>query len=187
MCADDRQTGERWRDVSGYGGKYQVSDEGRVRMVRPDGSIKILAQYLHNGGDGHSRSCVVRLRDQDGRRRHASVIGLVAGAWLQVPPGKYPYHLNGMLRENALWNIGLATRKQLGMRFGPMAKARGVYKIDTAGAIVACYRSANEAGRQNGLSGHVVRAHCNGKRVYEYRPDGTTFVWDDVPRKDLKR
>lgn len=47
LSAPAPATGERWRDVVGYGGWYQVSDTGRVRsldrvVTRRDGLVRFV-------------------------------------------------------------------------------------------------------------------------------------------------
>ena len=184
-CTDQTLVGECWKDVPGYAGRYQASDEGRVRLVREDGSMRILVPFIHTHRHGitNKHTLVVRLVKPDGRRKEASLLRTIAETWIGVPPGLVPYHKNGMFRENEVWNIGFCTQTELGTKFGRLSRrARGVYKIDRAGNILDMYPSARIAAKKNYMSYQSVMDRCNGKTKKPFRVDGTSFAWTDSKR-----
>jgi hypothetical protein len=76
---------ETWRDISGFGGTYQVSDVGRVRSSKRNyvGGSKILC--LPPDGDGYPS---VALTDPDGVKKTYRVHRLVAKTFIPNPEGK---------------------------------------------------------------------------------------------------
>lgn len=177
--------GERWREIPGFNGRYQASDEGRVRQINQDGSALVLKPFIHIPGKPQSKITkpyVVRLIRPDGRKCERSVLGVVASAWFTVPPGMVAYHKNGIATENALWNIGFCTKKELGKLFGRAGKERPCVKV-RGGRVLEYYRSAKAAADANFICYASVLKRCNGVVKRPYLPDGTTFRWDEPPRK----
>ena len=80
---------ETWRDIPGYGGKYQVDMEGNVRRVYASGRTRGMTPY-HRRMSGSQR-LVVKLT-RDGREKEEVLMRLVALAFLGPPPrGCVPY------------------------------------------------------------------------------------------------
>lgn len=75
---------EKWADIAGFDGVYQVSTLGRVRRSRPQ---RILQGSLQNGYP------LVNLR-KDGRMIAAYVHRLVAAAFLGYAPGDRGIHIH---------------------------------------------------------------------------------------------
>lgn len=95
---------EAWRDVPGYGGKYQASDMGRIANTfwhgrrRQNGGRTILAQFKKKprGKARDSAKRFVHLTDLEGHRKEASAAKVVAETFLgPVPPGMAIFHKNG--------------------------------------------------------------------------------------------
>ncbi len=95
---------EEWRAVAGYGGKYQVSCRGRVKMLFPKRLIfktAALAWYPSVG-----------LR-HDGVCRTHSVHRLVCEAFIgPKPKGWHTRHLNGDPTDNRAENLVYGTPKE---------------------------------------------------------------------------
>jgi hypothetical protein len=101
---------EQWKDVPGYAGLYQVSDQGRVRALvkrntkfrsilrpsaRPDGYLNV-GLY---GTDGRTKSFLV----------HRLVLTAFRG---EAPAGMQGAHLSGIRSDNRLANLVWATVKE---------------------------------------------------------------------------
>ena len=172
--------GEHWRDVPGYAGRYQASDEGRVRQINTDGSSRLLKPYIHrrSGNNHHNRTLVVRLISPAGKRKEAALLSVIAATWNPPPPGMVAYHRNGLHQDNSVWNIAFCTRKELGYKFGVKARSRVVRKVDREGNILAYYPSARAAGRANFMGYQAVMDRCNGVTKYPFEPYGTSYEWD---------
>lgn len=81
---------EAWRDVPGYGGKYQASDMGRIANVfwrgrkRKDGGRDIMTQYKKKpcGKARESAKRFVHLTNLEGHRKEISAAKIVAETFL---------------------------------------------------------------------------------------------------------
>jgi integrase/recombinase XerD len=100
---------EQWRDISGYDGIYQVSDQGQVRNTH---TSKILQPVrIKNGRLYVSLS-------SDGFQRKCSVHSLVAAAFLGIcPPQHETTHKDGDYTNNAAENLEYVTRGENQKRF----------------------------------------------------------------------
>ena len=98
-----------WRDVSGYTGIYQVSDEGQVRNTH---SNKILSPVRMKNG-----RLYVTL-SSDGFQRKSTVHSLVAAAFLgDCPSGHETAHKDGDYTHNHASNLQYLTRQENQKRF----------------------------------------------------------------------
>jgi hypothetical protein len=105
--------GERWEDVEGYEGVYQVSDKGRVRSLDRVDSLgrdhtgQVLKVCF--AGDGYGR---VNLK-RDGDRKSALVHRLVATAFIPNPRGAPAVnHLDSSRGNNVATNLEWCTASQ---------------------------------------------------------------------------
>ena len=93
-----------WRDVSGYSGVYQVSDEGQVRNTHTN---KILQPVRMKNG-----RLYVTL-SSDGFQRKCTVHSLVAAAFLgSRSPGQEAAHKDGDYTHNHASNLEYLTRQE---------------------------------------------------------------------------
>lgn len=77
---------EEWRDIKGYEGKYQVSNEGRVKSLnyhRQQGVEQVLK--LNTSDRGYKRACLL----DNGKESFKLVHRLVAEAFIENP-NNYP-------------------------------------------------------------------------------------------------
>jgi len=168
---------EAWRDIPGYGGKYQADTEGQIRRVYGSGKTRLMNPY-HRKMHGSQRM-VVKLT-LDGKSKEEIVMSLIARTFLgPCPEGCVPYHRNGVQSDNYLNNIAYIKRAELGRMTGQRSRQQAVAKIDSSGEIVEVYRSAREAGRENYLSYQTVIDRCNGKVKSAFAPDGYAYAWED--------
>ena len=98
---------ETWRDVPGYGGKYQASDMGRIANTfwhgqrRQNGGRTIMAQFKKkpHGNARESAKRFVHLTDLEGHRKEISAAKVVAETFLgPVPPRDGDFHKNATRR-----------------------------------------------------------------------------------------
>ena len=193
---------ETWRDVPGYGGKYQASDMGHIANTfwhgqkRKNGGRTILTQYKRKPrGKAKLQSAkhYVHLTDLEGNMREFSAAKIVAETFLgPVPAGKVIFHKNGNPADNSIWNLAFCTRQELGRMTGADSSRRPVLKFSAAGELLECYSSARQAAKQNYFSYQAIIDRCNGKcKRHILAPDGNYYAWDNTvsinrARKDLR-
>ena len=179
---------EAWRDVPGYGGKYQASDMGRIANTfwrgqkRQNGGRTILAQFKKKprGKARESARRFVHLTDSDGNTKEISAAKVVAETFLgPVPPGKVIFHKNGNPADNSIWNLAFRTPQQVGQMTGADSSRRPVLKFSATGELLECYPSARKAAEANYFSFQPIIDRCNGKcKRHILAPDGCYYAWD---------
>lgn len=103
---------ERWREVVGYEGMYEVSDLGRVRSLarRDRHGRRVTGQLLRprvRDAAGHLSVALSR----DAVRWDAPVAELVAAAFIGPrPPGRLIRHRNGVASDNSRANLAYGTQ-----------------------------------------------------------------------------
>lgn len=92
---------EEWRPVAGYGGKYLVSNMGRIKSLK-HASARLLTAFANN--KGYYRVCLCK----DGVGRHFLVSRLVAAAFCpnDDPTGYMTVdHIDGDKSNNCASNL----------------------------------------------------------------------------------
>ncbi|MFK5676059.1 NUMOD4 domain-containing protein [Ligilactobacillus sp. LYQ60] len=166
---------ERWEDIPGYEGLYQVSDYGRVRM---ENSRRLLKPF--DNGKGYLR---IKLNNDSGRR--AFYVHKLVLATFSDKPLNYPLevnHRNEIKSDNRLANLEWVTRRE-NMNYGT-AHIRIVRALQRPCVLVrngqAMYFSGeNEASRALGL-------HCDavsGALSHGYKVSG--YVVKRIEKKEM--
>lgn len=165
---------ESWRDIPGYGGRYQASDWGRVR------SVDRVVEYVNAKGTTvrcRRRGCVLR----PGRmpNGHYTVVLDLKSVLVQHcilsafkgprPEGQEALHLNGDSACNLLGNLAWGTHPQ-NMRHrkwhgGPTGrnKLRPDDVVAIRDALARGDRTTDEIGVAFGVSGRTVRYIRSGR------------------------
>jgi hypothetical protein len=107
-------TNEEWCDIPGYEGRYQVSDQGRVKsLCRPKRFELILKPCLKPPRrPGAMFYYYVNLTKYAGKAKRFDIHRLVAIAFLNVRPGQLIDHINGDGLDNRLSNLRICTVAQ---------------------------------------------------------------------------
>lgn len=152
---------ERWRDISGYGGSYQVSDHGRVRSRRHSGKDwVIMAPYFRKT----SASTFVKLT-YNGHARHARIASLVYETFIGKPDKQIIVHKNQIPYDNHLWNLEAIPRSEHAKKTSKHSTAVPVFKIDPDTLeILDEYASLKEASEENFTCYKLIRKTCQGER-----------------------
>lgn len=109
---------ERWRDIEGYEGLYEVSDLGRVRsmdriVAHPMGPTRLKGRMMRAWQDNKGYPMVILYRD--GTRRSTKVHAIVAAAFLGPrPPQHEVCHVDGTRTNNRVSNLRYDTRYENG-------------------------------------------------------------------------
>ncbi|MGB8783489.1 MAG: tyrosine-type recombinase/integrase [Terriglobales bacterium] len=163
---------EQWRDVSGYDGIYQVSDQGHVRNTH---TSKILQPVrIKNGRLYVSLS-------SDGFQRKCTVHSLVAAAFLgDCPPKHEITHKDGDYTNNAVENLEYVTRGENQKRFVMRSGGYSVNltkRVQTPNGMRYCPVAQAANGR---VKPDVVLV--NGKE--ERHPEGAYYLeWRDGAKR----
>lgn len=131
---------EIWKNIPGYGGKYEVSDQGRVRSYAR-GAAHVLAPGRMSGGH-----LSVALGRGNTRTVHSLVMETFVGP---VPPGKEVRHLDGEHFNNRLKNLEYATRSRNGQD-KKHHKGQSTYRLSP------CQASRIKAGLRDGCVGAAL-------------------------------
>lgn len=167
---------EIWKDVAGYEGLYQVSDQGRVRSLW-FGEVRILK--LRDKGNGYL--CVRLYRN--GTMKDNYVHRLVAKAFIPNP-SNFPVinHKDEDKTNNAVDNLEWCTveynqnygtcRTRIVAKLlnGPCAKA--VLQYDKSGNLIREWPSTKEVQRQTGFGQNHISRCCLGKYKSAYG-----YIW----------
>ena len=174
-------TKEVWRDIEGYEGLYQISDQGRVKSLERKFIGKIGREryvkecFLKPGAD---RGGYLRVGLCDGEKRKTfKVHRLVCEAFHENPDSKPQVnHINEIKTDNRASNLEWATAREnsnFGTRTERLGKAQskpvGQYTLD--GDLVKVWQSTSEVERQTGFSQGNISLAANGKykQVYGFR------------------
>lgn len=201
---------EEWRDVPGYGGLYQASNQGRVRSWigkwRPS-----IAQYTRRAEPvlltpcwkKRARASYITLNAKrlDGKeRQQVTVASVVYRAWLgDVPQGMVVRHKTINCQDNRPQNLTLCTfekhmrlagkRMSLSAPHGVMR--RPVVKIDQGLQIIDAYPSQMAAARSTTpcVSPSAMHRYCTRLNKSVIAPDGFIYALDDEREiyKTMKR
>ena len=175
---------EKWLDIDGYEGLYQVSDKGNVRsidryVISKGGASKlvkgvVLKQQVDK--DGYKR---VGLH-KDGVQKIVGVHRLVAEAFLLKEEGKYIVdHIDGNPSNNAKENLRwVTTIENNGTSIAKKRKSisaikrednkRKIRQYYLNGGIVKVYDSSMDIEREFGFEHSAILRCCQGKQKTSY-------------------
>ena len=173
---------EEWRDVVGYEGLYQVSDQGRVKSLE-----RKLPHW--RGGERIQKERILKPKiDRDGylqlnlyaggKRKTLTVHRLVCQAFHENPDNKPQInHINEDKTDNRACNLEWCTCKQNinhGSRNERLGKALekpiGQYKLD--GQLIKVWPSTAIVERQTGFSRGSIWGVANGRHKQAYG-----YIW----------
>jgi hypothetical protein len=166
----DKQEEERWVDIAGYEGVYQVSTQGRVRSLdrTAKGRNGVIKGKIKHQGISNSGYCTTGLY-LNGKLRTVLVHRLVANAFVKNPNNLPEVnHLNEDKTDNTYTNLEWSTRS--GNALHSVRKFRGsnsgtsklteeqvVEIIDLLGVM-----PQTEIGKLYGVSNHTIHKIKSG-------------------------
>ena len=174
-------TKEVWRDIEGYEGLYQVSDQGRVKSLgrkwsKSERTLKPVVRH-----DGY---VVVNLYS-GGERKMFKVHRLVCEAFHGNPDNKPQVnHINEIKTDNRASNLEWATAREnsnFGTRNERLGKAqsKSVGQYTRYGQLIKIWPSTKEVQRQTGFSNCNISLAANGKYKQAYG-----FIWKYVESEE---
>ena len=154
---------EEWRDVIGYEGLYQVSDQGRVKSFKWN-KERFLKPSMDKDGYLLVNLCA------GGKPKTLKVHRLVCEAFHENPDNKPQVnHINEDKTDNRACNLEWCTCKQNvnhGSRNERVSKPVGQYSLD--GKLIKLWPSTMEAERQAGFNHGNISQVANGKYKQAY-------------------
>lgn len=175
--------GEVWKDISGYEGRYMISNKGRVK------SIRYGKEMLKKFGMNHKGYYQVSLGQRDGKKYQPYVHKLVATAFIPNP-NKLPMvnHMDEIKTHNYVENLewcdnrynctyGTALQRAMNTRNLKHRKTREkpILQFTLDGELVAEYKSIHECARQTGFNAkslpHALKRRYGNNKLYG-------FLWD---------
>ena len=168
---------EEWRDITGYEGLYQISNNGNVKSLgrwvnyKNKGKRwkeeKIMKPSVNEIGYLYVGLCKNR------KLKKFKVHRLVYEAFVgDIPNGMYVNHINEIKSDNRLENLNLMTPKEncnYGTRNKRMSEklSKPVLQINKdTNEIIKEFPSTNEVQRQLGYNKGNISQCCNGKPKY---------------------
>lgn len=149
---------ERWADIKGFDGLYQVSDMGNVRCTNYHNTHRTQNINPARSSNGYVS---VMLYDKEGHRRY-SVHRLVANAFIPNPENKPQVnHINGDKQDNRVNNLEWATTSENIVHSinSLHERTRPVMCLETG----VSYISISEAGRSTGIDSSYIAKNAKGK------------------------
>ena len=161
---------ETWKNIKGYEGLYQVSDQGRVKSLeRKDSWGRTITERILKPAPASNGYLVVTLY-AGGKPTVRKVHRLVCQAFHQNQDNKPQVnHINEDKTDNRACNLEWCTAKENcnhGSRNIRRAKTQskpvGQYTLD--GELIKVWQSTSEAERQAGFACSNISSVANGKR-----------------------
>lgn len=157
---------EKWRDIEGYEGVYQVSNQGRVKSLPRNGTIK--SERILRPAANHAGYYNV-LFSFNHLRKHFSVHRLVAKAFIPNPENKPQInHIDGNKTNNTDSNLEWVTSKenmQHACKSGllPQQSNLNDEKVRAIRTLSSGSLSQRQLGKMFGVGGTSINDILNGK------------------------
>lgn len=168
---------EKWKDVLGYEGKYQVSDLGRIRTLTPRHGGTTLVLHPSHDKDGY----LIIWLYKNGTKTFKRVHRLVAEAFIENKDKKPQVnHIDENKENNCVNNLEWVTCKENnnhGTRNARVSaakrntKCKKIIQMDFNGGVLKTWDSVNEVERQLGFDTAALSRCCRWiqKTSYGYR------------------
>ena len=169
---------EEWRDIAGYGGKYQVSSYGNVRKRNKDRRAPF-AHFLKpsaNNNAGYLKVCLYH----NGISKNCAIHRLVAEAFVENPTRKpCVNHKDGNKKNNLATNLEWVTYSENSRHAVATGLCDELFKLlskriaqfSKRGELIKVWGSLHEIERETGFSAsHICKQiRHSTKNAYGYK------------------
>lgn len=162
---------EVWKDIPGYEGLYQASNQGRIKSLpkrkgKGNGYIKE-EEILKASVEAHGYERVVL--GKDGKKKKYQVHRLIAATFIPNEENKQQVnHINGNKADNRVENLEWCTdseNMQHAFQNGLInIPTRSVIQLDLQGTLIKEWDSITEAEAATGVRRGNIWSCCVGKR-----------------------
>jgi hypothetical protein len=160
--------GERWKDIDGYVGMYQISNYGRIKTFcnkkinDNSDSAHILKSFKDNDGYFIIDLC---LKDKSSNYDRYLIHRLVAQAFLPNPENKKQVkHKNKVRTDNRAINLEWSSGSMKG-RFGKdNHRSKKILQYDLKGNLIKEWESITQINKEFGFSVQNIRFVCRGEQ-----------------------
>lgn len=185
---------ERWKDIEGFEGYYQVSNIGRIRSVDRcaksyNGERIVKGKVLKPVMSKKTGYYQINLY-KGGKKRGFNVHFLVAMAFVEQNGKPFVNHKDGRKTNNVADNLEWVTNREnqhhalklgLNKNYGAKNyKARCVRQLDGEGNLIKEWGCINDAVRELGIQQPNVVKCCKGERK-----TAGGFVWEYAEVKSV--
>ena len=163
-----------WKNIKGYEGLYQVSDEGEVRSLNYRGNGEI--QVLRSANNNYGYPTVVLVKN--GKHKTHTVHRLVASAFLSNPENlPYINHKDENRTNNTVSNLEWCTptyNNTYGSRIEKFIKSKSkpIRQFTLDGEVVKDWESATQIAKITGYNQGNIISVCNEKRK-----TANNYIW----------
>ena len=168
---------EKWKDIKGYEGYYQISNLGRVKSLSRDvGSNRCKKETIMKTSiDKDGYECMVL--SKDGKQKYVRIHRLVAQAFIPNP-NNLPQvnHKDENKGNNNVENLEWCTTTYNINYGGRTEKASKKVICVTTGKI---FKSVDEASKYYNIRGNHISACCKGKlqSCGKHPVTGEKLIW----------
>lgn len=185
---------EEWKPIESWEGRYEVSNQGRVRSLT-DGKNPRLTPLIRICSPNRSGHLMVSLGNVRGRKLHTSVHRLVALAFVHRPEGcDVVNHLDGEKLNNRFDNLEWTTvsgnnahARRMGLilpgKGGPIMRGAdnpasvAIKQFDLQNRLIAEHASMTDAAKAIGVSraliGHCIYGRSKTARGFIFKASGS--------------
>lgn len=159
----------KWKDVPGYEGLYQVSEEGQVRSLPRNGTVNYIKDKAQmTDKDGYK---VVKLR-KNNKPKMVKVHRLVALAFIErIDKKNIVDHINGLRSDNRVDNLRWVTARE-NVLFGKMSRPAIKVTQIKDGKVIGVFDSLNLAEKITGISSYKISK--NSAKEFDFILESST-------------
>ena len=168
---------EKWKDIPGWEGRYQISSYGRIKSLHFNGSKK--PKILECTYDVRGYRCIAfRVGGAGSKQKHFMVHRLVAKMLIPNPQGKpFVNHKDGDRKNNDVSNLEWVTKEEnewhklyvLGSVSGACIPPKKIVCVETRKEYPSISAAAKAVGVSQGAISNALRGKTKTSAGFHWR------------------